>query len=234
MTPKKLASLLAALLSTQAAIPTQAAVSMLSVTHRVWGDAGTFATKATYDQTGAVPVAQSITGRTSPPSFGSFLNQANSSASDWSVSAYRNGDADYANAHAQNTYLFQPLYQDLSITLSGVIGAWWFENKAQMTLTDLTTNLVVSSYRSPAYTRISPFSDFFDMRSAPISWNAAVVVDPSRQYELVLYSSAHRGEGGSGSASLNLTLVPEPGAPLLFAITIVGLGARRRRVVAVL
>ncbi|MGL5019543.1 MAG: hypothetical protein ACRDBP_15520, partial [Luteolibacter sp.] len=215
MHPKKLASSLVALAIAQAAVPAQAAVSMLSVTHRVWGDAGTFATKAIYDQTAAVPVTQSITGRTSPPSFGSFLNQASSSAGAWSVSAYRNGDADYANAHAQNTYLFQPLYQNLSISLGGVIGAWWFENKAQMTLTDLTTNLVVSSYRSPAYTRISPFADFFDMRDAPVSWTAAVAVDPGHQYELVLYSSAHRGEGGSGSASLNLTLVPEPSAPLL-------------------
>ena len=222
--PLKILSIITSVAVIQGAEPTQAAVNMISIEHRVWGDAGAAPAKSTYDQAGPAPLSQNV----GTPGFSGFY--ASSSANDWSVNAYRNGDSYYANGHAQNTYVFNPFSGELSISLSGVIGVWWFENNAKMTLTDLNTNSLISSYYSPSYTRINPFPPAqFDMRNYAFSWDTTVEVNPAHQYELIIYTSAHRGEGGDGSASLNLALAPEPGTTLLTGMAVLIMCGRRQR-----
>lgn len=225
--PLKIMSFIAIFASIQGTVPVEAAVNMISVEHRVWGDAGAAPAKSTYDQAGPAHLSQNIRTTGFPGYY------ASSSASDWSVNAYRNGDSDYANGYAQNTYVFNPFSEELSISLNGVIGVWWFENKAKMTLTNLNTNSLVSSYYSPSYTRTNPFpSAQNDMRNYAFTWDTTVEVNPAHQYKLIIYTSAHRGEGGDGSASLNLTLAPEPGTTLLTAMAVLVLCGRRQRPVS--
>lgn len=220
----KIMSFIAVFTSIQGAVPVGAAVNMISTGHRVWGDAGAAPTTSTYDQAGPTPLSQNV----GTPGFSGYY--ASSSANDWSVNAYRNGDSYYANGYAQNTYVFNPFSGELSISLSGVIGVWWFENKAKMTLTNLSTNSLISSYYSPSYTGINPFPlGQFDMRNYAFNWDTTVAVNPAHQYELIIYTSAHRGEGGDGSASLNLTLAPEPGTAMLTAMAALVMCGRRQR-----
>jgi hypothetical protein len=221
--PLKIMSFFAAFACIQGAVPVRAAVNMISIEHRVWGDAGASPAKNTYDEAGPVPLSRNCS------SMGFFEYYASSSASDWSVNAYRDAYSNYANGYAQNTYIFNPFSEELSISLNGVIGVWWFENKAKMTLTNLSTNSLVSSYYSPSYTGTSPFYIPFDMRNYAFTWDTTVEVNPAHQYELIIYTSAHREEGGYSSASLNLTLVPETGTTLLTAMAVLVLCGRRQR-----
>lgn len=216
----------ATLAAIQGMAPLGAAVTLISVEHRVWGDAGR-ALPSTYDETAFVPLSRDISSN--DPVGGSYY--ASSAASEWSVNAYRAGGADFCNGYARNTYLFTPLNQQLSISLVGRIGVWWFENDALMTLTDLNTNSVVSSYQSPSYFQPqSPFSPGDDdMVDYNIDWHTTLAVDPLHEYELMLLVGAHRGEGGSGSASLNLTLAPEPGTVLLAGVAVLITCGRRQR-----
>ena len=135
--PLKMMAFKAALAVMQAAAPLQAAVTISSVQHRVWGSAGS----TTYDQTASSPLTQSVTEGT---------NQASSTASDWAINAYAsNSNAFEAVAYAQNTYIITPstFPREISIALNGVIGVWWFDNSAKMELKNLTSNSLVS--RSP-------------------------------------------------------------------------------------
>jgi hypothetical protein len=225
--PTKAIGFVTAFLAIQGAVSLQAAVNMISVEHRVWGDAGDpQILRNTYDETGPAPLSRNATGVSSGGAY------ASSSASDWSLTAYRNGNAYHANAFAQNTYVFTPFSREISISLSGQIGVWWFENQARMTLTDLNTNSLVSTYQSPSYTGINPFSGSSnDMTNYPVSWNTALDLDPEHQYRLVLFVGAKRGEGGDGSASLNLTLVPEPAISLLAGMVALLVCGRRRRAI---
>lgn len=214
--------LIVALAGTQVVVPVRAAVNMISVQHRVWGNAGTI----TYDVTSAEPLSRNVSGREVKWEFGN----ASSSASDWSVSSYRVGDAYFANSNSQNTYIFKPLSRELSISLSGSIGVWWFENQANMSLTDMVTNTLVSSYFSPSYTRINPFPQGTnDMRDFSFTYNDTVMVNPEHEYKLTIYTAARRGEGGDGSASLYLAPLPEPTATLLTGMTLLLMCGRRRR-----
>ncbi len=220
----KIMSFIAIFAFIQGAVPVEAAVNMISVEHRVWGDAGVAPVRNTYDESSPLALSRNVSA------VGPVGYYASSSASDWSVNAYRYGDYNYANGHAQNTYLFNPFSQELSISLSGVIGVWWFENRAKMTLTNLSTNSLVSSYFSPSYTGINPFPPpQFDMRNYAFTWDTTVQVNPTHQYELIIYTSAHRGEGGDGSASINLTLAPEPGTAMLTAMAVLVMCGRRQR-----
>lgn len=222
-------SFLAAFAGLQAAAPIEAAVNMISIEHRVWGDAGASPTGSTYDETGTLPLSRNTSAiGAAPPG---YFYYASSSASDWSVNAFRSGDSNYANGYARNTYIFTPFARELTISLAGEIGVWWFHNRAQMTLTDLSSNSLLIRYQSPSYTGINPFPGQDDMQVHSINWEAAVAVDPEHQYELVIEASAHRGEGGDGSASLSLTPfpVPEPGINLLAAITFALACSRRQR-----
>lgn len=214
----------AAFVGIQGAVPAWAVVNMISVEHRVWGDAGASPTNSTYDVRGSVPLERNTGSITSDTGY----YYASSSAGDWTINTYRNGNESYANAYAQNTYVFKPFSSELSISLRGLIGVWWFENNARMTLTDLGSNSVISIYQSPSYTRINPFSGD-DMNDYPINWDTTVQVNPEHQYKLVIFGSAHRGEGGDGSASLNLTLAPEPGTTLLAGIAVLLMCGRRQR-----
>jgi hypothetical protein len=207
--------LILALAGTQVVVPVRAAVNMISVEHRVWGNAGT----TTYDVTSAEPLSRKVYGR------GGY---ASSSASDWSVSSYMYG-AERIDSYSQNTYIFKPLSRELSISLNGGIGVWWFENQANMSLTDMVTNTLVSSYFSPSYTGINPFPGTYDMRGFSFTYNDTVVVNPEHEYKLTIYTGARRGEGGDGSASLNLAPLPEPTATLLTGMTLLLMCGRRRR-----
>lgn len=233
--PLKIFSFLAAIAGIQTAVPTEAAVNMISVEHRVWGDAGASPTWNTYDEAGPVPLFGNISGFSYIP--GTTINYASSSASDWSVNADREGDANYANSYARNTYIFEPYSRELSISLSGQIGIWWFENHAEMTLTDLSSNpqAIICHYQSPSLTGINPFPGQDDMQVHSIIWEATVAVDPEHQYELVIEASAHRGEGGDGLAFLSLSPfpAPEPGINLLAAVTLALACSRRKRPQAV-
>ncbi|MCU0777182.1 MAG: hypothetical protein MUF86_05890 [Akkermansiaceae bacterium] len=212
------------------AAPAFAAVNMISVEHRVWGDAGASGgILNTYDETGPAALSGEAFGTGESPFHTEFF-YVSSSASDWSVNAFRDGDAFHANAHAQNRYVFKPRSRELSISLSGVIGVWWFENDAQMTLSDLSTDSLVSIYRSPSLTGISPFpDDSLDMRDYPFQWESTVEVDPDHEYELILHVGAHRGEGGRGSALLTLTAIPEPANALLGGMAALLICGRRQR-----
>lgn len=220
--PLKPAFFIAALLGMQSVAPLRAAVTLISVEHRVWGDAGQSPT-VRYDETGTIPLSRSVSSLTGARYY------ASSSASDWSVSAGRDGDAYYGNGFAQNTYVFKPLSRQLSISLGGKIGIWWFENDARMTLTDLNTNSIVSMYQSPSHSFQNPFPGSYDMVDFAINWDATVEVNPEHEYRLILFVGAHRGEGGSGSASLDLTLMPEPDTALLVSMGVLLACARRQR-----
>jgi hypothetical protein len=218
----------AAFAGIQGAVPVQAVVNMISVEHRVWGDAGEFPTYS-YHEASPVPLSGNISGFSTIYVGDPVLNCASSSASDWSVDAYRIGNASHANAYAQNTYVFKPFARELSISLNGMIGEWWFENTAKMTLTDLSTGSLISIFQSPRDPReVSP-PDATIYYPYPFSWNATVEVNPEHQYELILFVSAHRGEGGDGSASLTLTPIPEPGTTLLACMAALLVCGRRRR-----
>ncbi len=225
--PLNFMALIAALAGMQAAVPVQAAISMISVQHRVWGDAGEPpAYRNFYDESGPAPLSRSADGITNTGGG----NHASSTASAWSINAYRAGDAFYGNAHAQNTYVFRALSREISISLNGVIGVWWFENHAKMTLTNLGTHTLVSEYQSPFYTFINPFPiETNDMADYPFNWDTSVEVDPGDEYELIILVGAHRGEGGDGSAWLNLTIIPEPGGTLLSGIAVLVMCLRRHR-----
>ncbi len=220
--PLNLVYLVATLLGIQGAVPLSAAINLISVQHRVWGDAGQSPTSY-YDATSSVSLSRSISSLT-----GGYY-YTSSSASKWSVSASRDGDGYYSNGFAQNSYVFTPLSRQLSILLGGKIGVWWFENDARMTLTDRTTNSLVSLYQSPSYSFQNPFSGTNDMVDYQINWNATVEVNPQHTYELILFVRAHRGEGGSGSASLDLTVMPEPRTAMLAGIAVLLTCARRQR-----
>jgi hypothetical protein len=223
--PLKLMCFIATLLGIQGAVPLGAAVSLISVEHRVWGDAGQSPTNS-YDETGSGSLSRNVSN-TSLTGVGYY---ASSSAADWSVEAYRAGDAFYCNGFAQNTYVFSPLGRQLTISLGGNIGIWWFENDARMRLTDLSTDSIVSTYQSPSYfSPQSPFPSGDDMVNYAINWNETLEVNPEHQYELILFVGAHRGEGGPGSAALNLTLAPEPGTSLLVGMAVLLTCARRQR-----
>ena len=113
--------IIVALAGTQVVVPVRAAVNMISVQHRVWGDAGT----TTYDVTSTETLSRNVSGReVNPYSHRWESGYASSSASDWSVSSYRSGDANFAYSRSQNTYIFKPLSRELSISLSGSIGVW--------------------------------------------------------------------------------------------------------------
>jgi len=223
--PLKIVCFIATLLGIQGAVPLWAAVNLISVEHRVWGDAGQSPTNY-YDETGSVSLTRNISN-VSPTGAGYY---ASSSASDWSVNASRAGDAFYCNGYAQNTYVFTPLGRQLSITLGGGVSNWWFDNDAMMRLTNLSTGSIVSTYQSPSYFYPqSPFPNTDDMVDYAINWDATVEVDPGHEYELILFVGAHRGEGGSSSAALNLTLAPEPGTTLLAGVAVLLACARRQR-----
>jgi hypothetical protein len=224
----KMMAFIAAFAGMQEAVPLQAAVNMISVQHRVWGNAG-WPVVNSYDETGPAPLSGNANGISD---FGSFTddNYASSTASDWSTNAFRDGAAYDANAYAQNTYVFMPFSREISISLNGVIGVWWFENQAYMRLTNRSTNFLVSSYHSPSYTGIPPFAgEEDDMVEYPFSWDATVEVNPEDEYELIIFVGARSGEGGDGSASLNLTLVPEPGTTLLAGMAALFICGRRHR-----
>lgn len=181
--PLKLMCFIATLLGIQAAVPLGAAINLISVEHRVWGDAGQSPTNS-YDVTGSVSMSRNVSSN-SPSGAGYY---ASSAAGDWSVDVYRAGSAYYCNGFAKNTYVFVPMGRQLSITLGGNIGIWWFENDARMRLTDLSTGSIVSTYQSPSYfSPQSPFPDTNDMVDYPINWNAKVEVDPGHEYELILF-----------------------------------------------
>jgi hypothetical protein len=137
--------------------------------------------------------------------------------------------AERIDSYSQNTYIFKPLSRELSISLNGGIGVWWFENQANMSLTDMVTNTLVSSYFSPSYTGINPFPGTYDMRGFSFTYNDTVVVNPEHEYKLTIYTGAHRLEGGDGSASLTLAPLPEPTATLLTVMTLLLMCGRRRR-----
>lgn len=219
--------LLVALTITQAVVPVRAAVNMISAEHRVWGNAGT----TTYDVTSAEPLSRNVSGFQSGSGYYGYQSgYASSSASDWSVSSYRSGDANFAYSRSQNTYIFKPLSRELSISLGASIGVWWFENQANMSLTDMVTNTLISSYFSPSYTHINPFPQGTnDMRDFSFTYNDTVVVNLEHEYKLTIYTAARRGEGGDGLASLNLAPLPEPTATLLTCMTILLMCGRRRR-----
>jgi hypothetical protein len=99
-----------------------------------------------------------------------------------------------------------------------------------MTLSDLSTDSLVSIYRSPSLTGISPFpDDSSDMLDYPFLWESTVEVDPDHEYELILHVGAHRGEGGRGSALLTLTAIPEPANALLGGMAALLICGRRQR-----
>ncbi len=219
----KIMSLIAAFATIQGAATVRAAVNMISIEHRVWGDAGESPANYTYDETSTAPLSRDSS------SSGYADYYASSTASDWSVNAYRNGSSNHANGYARNTYVFNPLSEQLTISLGGVIGTWWFENNATMTLTDLSTNSLVSSYYSASYSGISPFPTYDDSGNDVFSWQTTVEVEPAHQYALIIQVSAHRGEGGDGSASLDLALAPEPGTTLLASMAVLFMCVRRKR-----
>lgn len=223
--PLKFTCFFATLLGIQGVVPLWAAVSLISVEHRVWGDAGRSPTKY-YDESDSVSLSRNISN--SDPTGSGYY--ASSSATDWSVTAYRRGDAYYSNGFAQNTYVFRSIFRQLSISLGGEIGVWWFENDAMMLLTNLSTGAIVSTYKSPSYFYPkNPFPNTNDMVDYAINWNTTLEVNPEHVYELILFVGAHRGEGGSGSATLDLTLAPEPDTSLLAAVAVLLTCARRRR-----
>ncbi len=225
MRPLKSLDLIAILLAVQGAAPLGAAIHLISIEHRVWGDAGK-SPSSFYDETSSGALSRNILSidATGAEYF------ASSSANDWSVAAYRRGDAYYCNAYARNTYVFTPDSRELSISLVGQIGIWWFENDAQMTLTDLTTDSIVSLYQSPSYFfPQNPFPDSDAMRDYAIRWDSTVAVNPAHQYELILFVGAHRSEGGTGSASLELSIIPEADTTLLTGAAVLITCVRRRR-----
>jgi hypothetical protein len=201
-------------------IPVEAAVNLISVQHRVWGYAGF----SSYDQTGPSPLSRSAT---------EIPNHASSTASDWAINAYAsNENAFEAGAQAQNTYRFTPSSREISISLNGVIGVWWRDNAAKMELRNKTTNdpEPIIRYLSPSYTGVDPFIGQPNDRVAyPFTWSATLDLEPEHEYELILHVGAFRGEGGDGSASLNLSIVPEPGVSLLAGIAALLACGRRRR-----
>lgn len=179
----------------------------LEKTHRVWGNAG--------DVTYINPPPS-----TSPPVSGSASDggsYAYSVANEWGVYAYRYGFANIANAYAENTYIFSPISDTLTLTVSGVITEWWFENDAKLTLIDQTTGTILESYLSPSYTCVCPFlPGEDDMQPYQFSWTKDYEVNPLHEYKLTIFVAAHRSEGGDGSAELIVnSLIPEP-ASLLF------------------
>ncbi len=172
-------------------VPARAAVNMISVEHRVWGDAGASPVHY-YDRSDSF----SLSGSMRNDDLSGVGYYASSSSGDWSVNAFREGDANY--------------------------------------FTNLSTGSLVSIYQSPSYFYPqSPFPPFTDnMVDYPIHWNATVDVNPGHDYELIMFVGAHRGEGGHGSASLALTLAPEPGSTLLAGMAVLLACCRRQRPVA--
>ncbi|MGE5295145.1 MAG: hypothetical protein ACM3VT_09985, partial [Solirubrobacterales bacterium] len=188
-------------------------VLLIEQTYSVWGNAG-LPVADTYSESGSA----AVTGSASALSSDGILNTATSSAGPDGLSAFRSGNANAADAYAQSEYRFTPDYSRLVLNLSGTIGEWAFENRATMTLIDVTAGVEVDSYATPHLmseldpTTIGGFD--FDVRFD-------FAVDPSHIYSLVGLVEAHRAEGGTGSADMSIgfsSVIPAPPALLLAAL----------------
>jgi hypothetical protein len=188
------------------ATPTNVRITQQIFTVR--GDAG-FPVPNTYFQSGST----TVTGSASGIGIDGFLGTATSTAGPNGLSAFRNGDADSANAYAQSEYRFTPDFRRLVLDVSGVIGELAFENAARVSLTDLTTGAPVDNFTS--LDEVNPGT----IEGFAFSFRHDLAVDPAHVYQLMGFVEAHRGEGGPGSAEMSIAFysIPAPPAVLLGA-----------------
>jgi len=200
-------------------------IDLIEQVHTVQGSAG-YPLTETYFVSGT----GAVTGSASGLGPDGLLCTATSAAGPGSLSAYRNGSAGWANAYAQSTYRFQPDRGHLVLDVSGVIGEWAFENLASLQLTDETAGAIVYSFESPHEPYIDLYPDAF--AGYAFGFHHDLPVNPAHVYELVGAVEAHRGEPGSGSATMSLGFSAVP-APMPLALGALGAACvawlRRRR-----
>lgn len=198
-------------------------IQLIQQTHTVWGNAG-YPIANTYFRSDSA----TVTGSASGIGVSGFLGTATSTAGPDGLSAFRIGDGGSANAYAQSEYRFVPDYSRLVLDVSGAIGEWAFENLARVSLTDVTAGVLVDSYVSP---HELDELDSMTIEGFAFSFQHNLVVDPTHVYELIGFVEAHRGEGGTGSAEMNLVFYSIPAPPAIFLCgfgTAVILRLRRR------
>ena len=201
-------------------------IDLIEQVHTVWGSAGYPVTDAYF-----ASEAESTTGSALGIGPDDRLCTATSTAGPGALSAYRSGSAGFANAYARSAYRFTSNGDHLVLDVSGRIGEWAFENVARLQLTDVTAGAVVYAYESPG----------FDLSWLPgderyygyaFSFQEDLLVNPAHVYELVGAAEAHRGEPGSGSATLSIEFFAIP-APVPLTLGALGTACaawlRRRR-----
>lgn len=210
---------------TSVAQGTPSGIRLVQQVYTVWGNAGDPVTHAYYASS-----AESLTESVSAIGIDGLLNTARSTAGPGILSAYRNGDAGVVNAYAQSAYLFTPDYRHLALHVSGTIGEWAFENVARLRITDLAIPALVYSFESPhELDELDPVT----ITGYTFSFQHDLLVDPAHMYELIAEVEAHRGEPGSGLATMSVEFssIPAPGAIVLGALgtTLVTCLLRRKK-----
>lgn len=199
-------------------------IQLIQEIHTVRGDAGD-----PVANTYLISDSTTVTGSASGIGIDGFLGTATSTAGPRGLSAFRIGDAGSANAYAQSEYRFIPDYHRLVLDVSGTIGEWAFENLARVSLTDATTGILVDNFVSPhELDELDPTT----IGGFAFSFQRDLAVDPMHVYELIGFVEAHRGEGGTGSAEMNIAFYSIPAPPAIFLCgfgTAVILRLRRRR-----
>lgn len=177
-------------------------VNIISQNNHVWGWASyphNLDLIQNYDLSGSTPQSGMVQ---------QGVNQAQSSAGNFTMSAYKNGEAGEAMAYAQIICLFTPVNTLFNLSITGSVNEWAFENKAKFSLLDTTSGITLADYNSPS----------MPIEGYTIDFNHDYTLDLSHQYQLSMYVMAQRGEGGDGSASLTADIIPEPATLLLILL----------------
>lgn len=190
-------------------------ITIISQTHSVSGwasDVFPLPGDDFYELTDNVPVSGSASW--GPPYWpGSY---ASSSTGGFSVQASAGGPSDTFRADSESTYLFECTLGSLELTFTGwgVAGGEGLEAISGFSFYDVTGDFEIDSHlwRGDPW-HPSPSEWIAD-------WEKYYTVNPSHQYQLLIYAEVSGGEGGFFESVLNAQIVciPAPGALVLAGI----------------